>query len=132
MTNRNCGRGCQSDWDVRCCCEPNCKEKNTMKQFNKCKQKTNTLHCCLFNDSYTYNLLDKRENEKKQYHRENIKKELGNTRIHEVVDNIYEFLENATYLSIYDVRTAVKAISKKIEISDDECQEIIDMIKEER
>ena len=32
----SCGRGCAPDWDYRCCCEPGCPTKNTMKQFNDC------------------------------------------------------------------------------------------------
>ena len=38
-----CGRGCLPDWDIRCCCEPNCPAKNSMKQFNACPQKVETL-----------------------------------------------------------------------------------------
>ena len=42
-----CGRGCCGDWDVRCCCEPNCPQKNSMEQFNVCPMKLQTLafHC---------------------------------------------------------------------------------------
>ena len=42
-----CGRGCCGHWDVRCCCEPNCPQKNSMEQFNVCPMKLQTLafHC---------------------------------------------------------------------------------------
>ena len=39
----HCGRGCCNTWDVRCCCEPNCPQKNSMAQFNVCPQKLETL-----------------------------------------------------------------------------------------
>ena len=53
-----CGRLCNDDWDVRCCCEPNCPTKNSMKQFNKCKQKIGTLYFALFNDYSTYKYIE--------------------------------------------------------------------------
>ena len=49
-----CKRGCKSNTDIRCCCEPNCLNKNSMKQFNLCPQKINTLIYIIFND-YTTN-----------------------------------------------------------------------------
>ena len=49
-----CKRGCKSNTDIRCCCEPNCLNKNSMKQFNVCPQKISTLIYIIFND-YTTN-----------------------------------------------------------------------------
>ena len=127
----NCGRGCENNWDVRCCCEPNCKSKNIMKQFNHCKQKTNTLHTHIFNDYDIYKMLEAREIIARDWHRLRIKKELYKTPIYEVVDDIFKFSENVSYLTIGDIREAVSMLSKKITISNNECQEIIDMIIED-
>ena len=38
-----CKRGCKSNTDIRCRCQPNCLNKNSMKQFNVCPQKISTL-----------------------------------------------------------------------------------------
>ena len=35
-THRFSNCGCLPNWDVRCCCEPNCPAKNTMAQFARC------------------------------------------------------------------------------------------------
>ena len=49
-----CKRGCKNNTDIRCCCVPNCLNKNSMKQFNVCPQKISTLIYIIFND-YTIN-----------------------------------------------------------------------------
>ena len=49
-----CKRGCKNNTDIRCCCQPTCLNNNSMKQFNVCPQKINTLIYIIFND-YTTN-----------------------------------------------------------------------------
>ena len=49
-----CGRGCDQDWDVRCCCELDCPSKNTNEQFYKCPMKLNTIHFHIGNDFIYY------------------------------------------------------------------------------
>ena len=39
----SCGRRCNSDWDVRVCCEAKCAAKNTINQFSKCCMKLHTI-----------------------------------------------------------------------------------------
>ena len=53
-----CGRGCSFGWDVRCCCEPGCDKKNTMKQFNNCPKKLDTIYFHMGNDYNVYNYLE--------------------------------------------------------------------------
>lgn len=48
----SCGRGCDSHWDVRCCCEPDCHAKNTLEQFRNCPMMVSTM---LFHISNNYN-----------------------------------------------------------------------------
>ena len=45
-----CGRRCQPNWDVRCCCELNCPKKNTSKQFYCCPQRIQTYSFHVSND----------------------------------------------------------------------------------
>ena len=54
----SCGRGCSDGWDVRCCCEPNCNNKNTTKMFNNCPMKLSTIHFTLGNDYNVYKYLE--------------------------------------------------------------------------
>ena len=56
MYSKTCGRGCQQNWDVRCCCELNCYLKNSNKQFYKCPMKLNTtyFHICNNIEYYEY------------------------------------------------------------------------------
>jgi len=56
-----CGRNCSDGWDVRCCCEPNCLEKNTTNQFNKCPKKLDTLFFHLLNDYRTLEIIEERK-----------------------------------------------------------------------
>ena len=51
----NCGRGCTNGWDVRCCCEFNCPQKNSNLQFKRCNMKINTIIFTIGNDSELYN-----------------------------------------------------------------------------
>ena len=51
---------CAENTDVRACCEPNNKNKNSIKQFNKCRQKINTLYILVFNDYNIYKCLVRR------------------------------------------------------------------------
>ena len=127
-----CGRMCSNNWDVRCCCEPNCPERNTTKQFNQCPQTISTLHFSLYNDYNIYEYLERRENTAKQRHHINIKHELFKTDIYQVMNNICDFVGNETYLSIDDIRIAVHMLSPQIKISTNECKAIIDMEREER
>lgn len=48
------GRGCAPDWDVRCCCEPNCPQKNTHKQLRVCPMRVSTMVSLLGNDYALY------------------------------------------------------------------------------
>ena len=53
-----CGRGCRDNLDIRCCCEPGCPKKNTIKQFNNCPKKLDTLYFHLTNDYRTYERIE--------------------------------------------------------------------------
>ena len=53
-----CGRGCNESWDVRCCCELDCKKKNTNKQFYNCPVKLQTIYFHLGNDYDLYNAVE--------------------------------------------------------------------------
>lgn len=65
--NLNCGRGCSTGWDVRCCCEFNCPAKNSNLQFHRCPMMINTvvfhigndygLYSCAIEDNFDF-LLD--------------------------------------------------------------------------
>ena len=50
----HCGRGCQSGWDVRCCCEPDCPAKNTLQQFLACPMRIPTAVFHMGNDRERY------------------------------------------------------------------------------
>ena len=52
-----CGRGCEKNWDVRACCEPNCAAKNSMDEFNACPMKLNTLYLLAHNEYDVYSQL---------------------------------------------------------------------------
>ncbi len=56
---KNCGRGCDSHWDVRCCCELDCKAKNTNEQFRACPMKLPTIHFTLGNDYELYKAVER-------------------------------------------------------------------------
>ena len=58
---KNCGRGCDQHWDVRCCCELDCKAKNTNKQFRACPMKLPTIYFTLGNDSGLYEAVENNE-----------------------------------------------------------------------
>lgn len=34
---------CAPNWDVRCCCEPNCPQKNTHEQLRVCPMRISTM-----------------------------------------------------------------------------------------
>ena len=52
-----CGRGCEKNWDVRACCDPNCAAKNSMDEFNACPMKLNTLYLLARNEYDVYSQL---------------------------------------------------------------------------
>lgn len=58
MNSKTCGRGCQQNWDVRCCCELNCPAKNSLLQFHKCPMRLNTTYFCIGNDREIYKLAE--------------------------------------------------------------------------
>jgi hypothetical protein len=45
-----CGRGCQGNWDVRCCCEINCPSKNSLAQLLACPQRVSTMAFWISNE----------------------------------------------------------------------------------
>lgn len=53
----SCGRGCQSHWDVRCCCELDCSGKNSIAQFNACPVMLSSLYFLFGNDEGLYEAL---------------------------------------------------------------------------
>ena len=129
--SRNCGRSCNESWDVRCCCEPGCPQKNTMKQFNNCRQKIDTLYCHIGNNYDAYKYLEQRKELLKNQNEEKIKNELLKTTIHELTNDICDFACKDNYLTAKDIRRAAKIIDKKIVLSTLECQHILDLITEE-
>jgi len=53
-----CSRGCADNWDVRCCCEFNCKMKNSNEQFYKCPMMVNTVVFHIGNNIKLYELAE--------------------------------------------------------------------------
>jgi len=49
---------CNNSYDVRCCCELNCKSKNSNKQFYNCPMKLSTIYFTLGNDYDLYNKVN--------------------------------------------------------------------------
>lgn len=123
-----CGRGCNDSFDVRCCCESNCQQKNTITQFNKCSQKISTLYFHIGNNYNVYSFLENRNNilNKKMYCQ--FKIAFFRTNLHELVNDIYIFLEDGCYLGNNDIRRAKNKISRSIHLTDNECCEIIELI----
>jgi len=52
-----CQRGCSGYWDVRSCCELDCKAKNSNEQFYKCPMKLPTICFTLGNDYELYKVV---------------------------------------------------------------------------
>lgn len=126
--SRNCGRSCNESWDVRCCCEPGCPQKNTMKQFNNCIRKIPTLYFHIGNNYEAYNCLIKRDELLKKQNEEKIKNELSKTTLHELTNNIFDFARKDNYLRIKDIRKAIKIINKNIRVSQNECQHLLGLM----
>jgi len=126
-----CGRGCVSNWDVRCRCLPG-SEHNTITQFNNCSQKLFTLQFLFGNDYECYKYLQNRHDILNKNVYNQIKTVLFKTKLYKLCDNIYDFLKDSILFTIDDIRFASKMISKKIKISDEEYEEIINsMIEDE-
>jgi hypothetical protein len=49
-----CGRGCKGNWDVRCRCEINCPEKNSVAQFLACSQRISSMAFWIANEYELY------------------------------------------------------------------------------
>ena len=122
---------CVENMDIRACCEPNNKNKNSIKQFNKCGQKITTLYTLIFNDYNIYIFLEKRNDILNKEFYNKLKNILLKTNINEVTNNIYVFFNNSMLLTSDDIREAVNMISLKITITHHECEQIINFIIED-
>lgn len=60
----SCDRGCSDYYDVRCCCELNCKKKNSNAQFFRCPMRLNTIY---FHIGNNYDLYKYAENDEWRY-----------------------------------------------------------------
>lgn len=56
-----CGRGCNTNWDVRCCCEFNCPAKNSNLQFYRCPMMINTIVFHIGNNYELYSMAEEND-----------------------------------------------------------------------
>ena len=123
--------GYVGNMDIRARCEPNAPRKNSIKQFNKCPQKVDTLHELIFNDYDIYYFLVNRNVFLNKCFYNKFKILLLNTSINEVAKNIYSFLNNGLLLQPEDITEAVKMLSPKITITRAGCLDILEFIEED-
>ena len=81
----NCNRGCNPNYDVRCCCELNCRRKNSNIQFQNCPMRISTIYFHITNDYDMYT-----EIEDDLWHTVKKKYKLTNIEIDELRDRFLE------------------------------------------
>lgn len=123
--------GCTDNMDIRARCEPNAPRKNTIKQFNKCGQKINTLYELIFNEYEIYNFLANRNVFLNKCYYKRFKILLLHTSINEVSKNIYSFLNNGLLLHSEDIEDAVNMLHPQITITREGCEDILRYIDDD-